>query len=388
MFLLTLFSQIKSCHVKTIFAVCFLFFSTFGYGQKTDYSYDLLIGSYSDADSVNGIYVYQFDVQSGIARYRSCARGFKNPSYFTISRDEKFVFSVSDEGKGLGKINGFNFDAFSGELSYINSVGSGGDGPCYISIDPENRYVICANYDGGTISAVPVAPDGSLDAPAQVIRYNGHGQDQSHIHACFLSGDSRFLFVTDLGTDKVHVYPFDKNRKEPIDAAVSRLITVHPGAGPRHLTLHPNGKWAFLINEMEGSVTSFNYSKGKLSTRQTVSLLRKEYKGNAEASDIHVSPDGKFLYASLRAEINEVVIYAIGKNGKLKFAGRQSSMGKTPRNFVLDPSGNFLLVANQNSNEIIIFRRDHMNGLLKDTGQKISISTPLCLKFVNSEIDQ
>jgi 6-phosphogluconolactonase len=374
--------------VKIIFAVCFSFFSAFGYGQKINYSLNLLVGSYSDVDSVNGIYVYQFDVQSGIATYRSCVRGFKNPSYFTISRDRKFVFSVSDEGKGLGKINGFNFDAFSGELSCINTVSSGGDGPCYISIDPENRYVICANYDGGTIAAVPVAADGSLGAAAQVIRYNGHGQDQSHIHACVLHGNSPFLFVTDLGTDKVHVYPFDKNKKEPIDAVGSSSISVQPGAGPRHFTLHPNGKWAFVINEMEGSVTSFYYYNGKLSTRQTVSLLGKKHKGNAEASDIHVSPDGRFLYASIRSEINEVVIYTIGKNGKLKLAGRQSTLGKTPRNFVIDPSGNFLLVANQNSNEIIIFRRDHTNGLLKDTGQTIPISTPLCLKFVSSGVDQ
>jgi len=210
-------------------------------------------------------------------------------------------------------------------------------------------------------------------------------QEKPHVHATLLSKDGKYLFVPDLGTDKINIYQVDVAKAQPLAPASQAFVSITPGGGPRHLTFHPNGKWAFLIQEMTGVITAFEYSNGKLTTKESVTLVSPGSTGRIDAADIHVSPDGNFLYGSLRGDINEIVVCSIDKSGKLAVAGRQSTLGKTPRNFAIDPTGKFLLVGNQNSDNIIVFKRDAKTGLLTATGTKISLGSPVCLVFTDNK---
>lgn len=345
----------------------------------------LLVGTYTNEDKTNGIHVYTFNTETGDFQEKSKAVNVHNPSFLAISKDRKNVYSVSEGGDGKG-VNAFSFNTASGELTFLNSASSGGSGPCYISVDDKKRMVFVGNYGGGSLSAIPVAKDGSLSNDIQTIQHSGSSvnksrQEKPHVHAVVLSPDERCLFVPDLGTDKVYAYEFDAARAKPLTPADPPYVTVKAGGGPRHLTFHPNGKYAYLILEMESAIVAFDYKNGELKEKQSITMLAPGFTGKVGAADIHVSPDGKFLYGSNRGEANDIVIYAIDKNGTLAYAGRQSSLINTPRNFAIDPTGNFLLVANQNSNDIVVFKRDHKTGLLTPSGKTIQVDKPVCLKF-------
>lgn len=351
---------------------------------QTGKEYNLLIGTYSNQDNTNGLQVFTFNTATGDTKFRSKSVEVRNPSYLAVSKDRKHVFAVSEVGRGNGSVNAFSFDPASGQLKFINSAPSAGDSPCYVSVNGDKNLVFVGNYSSGTLSAIRLNKDGSL-GQAQTIQHEGSGpdkgrQEKPHVHAVVLSPDSRYLFVPDLGTDKVNIYGVDATKAQPLTAAGEAV--VKGGSGPRHLTFHPNGKFAYLIQELDASVTAFDYKDGKLSNKQSVSLLAEGFDGKVGAADIHVSPDGKFLYGSNRGDANEITIFAIGKDGKLTYAGRQSTLGKTPRNFAIDPSGNFLLAANQDTNDVVIFKRDKKTGLLSDTGKRIELDRPVCLKFV------
>jgi 6-phosphogluconolactonase len=358
------------------------------YGQPaTNDRYHLLIGVYTSQSKSDGIYVYDFNEKSVSLRYKAKASGIVNPSYLAVSRDRRKVYSVSEMGKGKGTISAFTFNSVSGELGFINNVSSGGDGPCYVEVDDKGDYVFAANYSGGSLSAIPVNEDGSLNSGSQSIQHEGssvnkESQTKPHVHATVLSPDNRYLLATDLGTDKVYIYCFDARNENPLSPANPPFVSVTPGSGPRHLTFHPKGKYVYVINELDGSISVFNYKDGALEATQTITLLATGFKGIIEAADIHISPDGKFLYGSNREESNEIVIYSILEDGRLKYSGRQSTLGKAPRNFAIDPTGKFLLVANQNSDEIVVFKRNKKTGSLQFTGKKISVGMPVCLKFV------
>lgn len=371
---------------RQLFFCVALFCFSFAQAQKGGKSFSLVIGTYTNKDKTNGIHVYRFNNETGEFTEKSKALNVTNPSFLVVSNDKKFLYAVSEEGNGNGKVNSFSFDAKSGAMNYINSVPSAGDHPCYISVDKRSKFVFVGNYSSGTLSAIPIQQDGSLNADMQTITHSGSSvntsrQDKPHVHAALLSPDERYLFVPDLGTDKVNIYSVNVKNSKPLTASSNAV--VKPGSGPRHLTFHPKGKLAYLVQELDASVTVFDYSKGKLLPKQNISMLAPDFKGNVGAADIHVSPDGKFLYASNRGDANEIAIYAIGKDGKLTYVGGQSTLGKTPRNFAIDPSGNFLLAANQNSDAVIIFKRDQKTGVLTDTGKKIMVDRPVCLKFVS-----
>ena len=381
--------------MKTSLFLCLILgFHTLAEGQTPtdDPMYDLLVGTYTEPGKSEGIYVYRFNSATGEFKYSGEATGIKNPSYLCVSKDGNYVYSVNEVGDGNGGVSAFSFDSPSGQLSFINSASSGGDSPCYISVDDRNSSVYVGNYGGGSLSAVPIKADGSLGSGLQTIQHEGKsigtGQNNPHVHATVLSPDGRYLFVPDLGTDKVYIYTVDSGNSDPLTAADPAFVKVKAGSGPRHFIFHPNGKYAYLIQEITGDVTVFDYKDGKLTMKQTISLGSDEYKENgdsAAAADIHISPDRKFLYGSLRGTSNELVIYDIDKKGKLKMVGRQSTLGKTPRNFALDPTGNFLLVGNSGDDEIVIFKRDQKTGLLTPTGGKIQVGAPVCLKFVASK---
>jgi 6-phosphogluconolactonase len=369
--------------IALIFVLCF---ANLVHGQSNKVkTYNLLIGSYTSSAESDGINVYDFDSQTGTSKLKSKISGVENPSYLTISRDGKFVYSVNENKNG--GISSFTFNVATGALVFLNRVSSGGASPCYVTIDDKNKYVFAGNYGSGSFVAVPVKEDGSLGAENQFIQQEGGSIDKGrqqgpHLHCTLLTPDNRYLLTSNLGTDKVSIYKFDASKaSNPLTPAEPPFVSAKAGSGPRHLTFHPNSKVVYLIQEMGGMITVFDYKNGTLTEKQTISMLSPDFKGRIGAADIHVSADGKFLYGSNRGDANELVIYSIDAKGELTYIGRQQSLGKAPRNFAIDPTGNYLLVANQDSNEIIVFKRDQKTGLLTPTGEKIQVFKPVCLKF-------
>jgi 6-phosphogluconolactonase len=352
-------------------------------------NYYLLVGTYTNEQKTNGIHVYTFNPQTAAVAEKSKFVDIRNPSYLAISKDKKNVYSVSEAGEGKG-VNAFAFDRKTGKLTFLNAGSAGGNGPCYVSVDDKKQVVFTGNYGGGSLSATALKNDGSLSTGIQVIQHQGSSinksrQDKPHVHSVVLSPDNRYLLVPDLGADKVNIYKFSPRDADPLTPSAQPFASVNPGGGPRHITFHLNGKYAYLILEMEGAIVAFDYKDGKLNTIQSITMLAPDFDGKVGAADIHISPDGKFLYGSNRGDANDIVIYAIGNDGKLTYTGRQSEGINTPRNFAIDPTGNFLLVANQNGNDIAIFKRDQKTGALTPTGNRIQVDKPVCLKFVETD---
>lgn len=351
----------------------------------------LLVGTYTDTGS-EGIYVYKFNGANGELTPVSTASGLNNPSFLVVAPDKKHVYAVSETGNG-GKVYALSFDRTNGRLTLLNEQPAGGDSPCYINIDSAARNVLVGNYRGGSLSVLPVKEDGSIAAPVQTIQHTGSSivesrQKEPHVHAVVFSPDGQQLFVPDLGIDKIVVYNYNyENAFQPLTPGTPPAVGIRPGGGPRHLVFHPDGQYAYIVHEISGHITCFDYSSGKLVPFQMVSSVPASYKGdNASGADIHISPDGKFLYMSNRGDLNNLAIFRISAgSGKLTLAAHQSTKGKSPRNFMIDPSGDYLLVANQDSNNIVVFKRNKATGRLTATGQEISVPKPVCLKMVEME---
>lgn len=346
--------------------------------------YYMLIGTYTSGKS-EGIYVYKFNTEDGSVVPVSVAKGIKNPSFIAVAPDERHVYSVS-EGDGKGSVTAFAFE--KGNLTAMNSQSSGGQGPCYVATDKSGKWLATGNYGSGSFAVLPINEDGSLGAPTVTINHEGKSvdagrQEKPHVHATVFSPDNRQLLVPDLGTDKIMLYSFNE-KNGTLAAPQPAYAASKPGAGPRHIDFHPSGKYVYLMEELTGTVSVFSYDNdGKMNVIQNISSNPAEYKGAIGSADIHVSPDGKFLYASNRGDANTIAIFSIDeKNGKLTSVGYQSTLGKTPRNFSLDPSGNFLIVANQNSDNIVIFKRDKKTGMLTALPNQIEVGNPVCIKWV------
>ena len=367
---------------KNILVAFLLLGSLFSLAQKNY----LLVGTYTTGKS-QGVYVYDFNSKTGEFDSVSMIKT-SNPSYLAVSPDEKFVYAVNENtnnGNG-GKVTAFAFNRSDGKLSLINQQPSGGDDPCYVSVDKTEKWIATANYTSGTLSVLPVNKNGGLDTAVVVIQHNGYSvnsdrQQGPHVHCAIFSKDNKYLFATDLGIDKVMIYAFDEKNGRLTEQG---SIMSKAGAGPRHLTFHPNNKYAYLIEELTGSISNYRYIAGRFELLQNISALPPDYMGSVGSADIHTSPDGKFLYASNRGESNTIAIFKINqKNGWLTLVGHQSTLGQTPRNFNFDPSGNFLLAANQNSDAIVIFKVDKKTGLLSETGKIIKVGNPVCIKWIS-----
>jgi 6-phosphogluconolactonase len=350
----------------------------------------LVTGTYTSGKS-EGIYVYKFNSADGTARRVSQVK-ISNPSFVAVSPNEQFVYSVEEDaasnGKG-GEITAFSFNKKTGSLTFLNRQPTGGDHPCYVSVDKTGKWVAAGNYSSGSLSIFPVEANGGLGA-AVTIKHEGSGPNKTrqaspHVHCTFFSADNRFLFVPDLGIDKLMIYAFDENTGK-ITAAKQPFAQSEPGAGPRHICFDATNTFAYLIEELSGTVVTYKYKNGKLKRIQRISTMPAGDTSVAGSADIHVTPDGKFLYASNRAEANTIAIFSINQNnGKLALVGHQSTLGKTPRNFNFDPTGNFLLVANQNSDAIVVFKINKDTGLLTDTGNRIDVGKPVCLKWISMQ---
>lgn len=346
----------------------------------------LLVGTYTTGES-EGIYVYQFDTVSGFSKYKSVVK-VTNPSYLTINKEGTHVYSVSETGDAKAATNAFVFDKKDGTLKLLNSQLTGGADPCYIELDKTGKHVVTANYSGGSITAFNINGDGTLTTAAQLIRFTGKGADAErqkapHLHCVRYSPDGKFLFADDLGTDKIHKFTINEGDEgNYLKVGTPAAFDVAPGSGPRHLDFHPNGKYAYLISELSGAVIAFNYdaNAGNLTQIQTIQADTLGAKGSA---DIHVSPDGKFLYASNRLKGDGIAIFSINQaDGKLTKVGYQET-GVHPRNFVITPNGKFLLVASRDNDVIQIFLIDRVTGLLENTYKDIELDMPVCLKFTS-----
>lgn len=351
-------------------------------------SYYLFIGTYTNKGS-KGIYVYKFNSGTGKAEWVSNTDSIVNPSFLTIANGNRHVYAVTETAtNNRGSVCAFYFDSTTGSLQFINKQTSGGANPCYITTDKNNQYAIVANYTGGSIAVLPINEDGSLRPYSQLIQHQGTSknkerQEKPHVHSTVFSPDQRFLFAPDLGTDKVTIYTFTPGSGTPLYPANPAYVISAPGNGPRHFTFHPNHKFAYLIEEMSGTVVIYKYNNGKLNFIQRIATHPKDFKGPIGSADIHLSPDGKFLYASNRGDENNIAIFAVNvATGKLTPKGYQSTLGTKPRNFTIDPTGQFLLVANQDTDNIVVFKRNKQTGMLKETGEQIKVPTPVCLQFM------
>lgn len=348
---------------------------------------NLIIGSYT-TNGTEGIYVYRFNTQNGSLTYLNRTNvAVENPTYLCVSSNNKFIYSVNEVGvDSPGSISAFSFDPEDGTVHLLNSQPTGA-GPCYISVDKGQKHVFAANYEGGSVYTFPINNDGSLGAPKQILQENGSGtnadrQSKSHVHTAMLSPDEDYLLYTDLGADTLNIYRYQNNDSNVLTPANLSTVKLPPGEGPRHVAFTPNHQYLYLVSEMGGNIFAFKYDGGDLERIQTVSMLDDDDKCEASGGDIHVSPNGQFVYASNRANTNEIVVFKINQtDGVLSFVQRISSGGKEPRNFVIDPTGNFLLVANQKENNVTVFKIDASEGTLSQTDIWAQIDSPSCLKL-------
>lgn len=348
-------------------------------GQNADLY--LFIGTYTSKTS-EGIYVYKFNTKMGDFAPASIAKGIKNPSFLAFSPDKKYLYSVAEMSGGA--VSSFSVDKQSGNLTMLNTQSAGGNGPCHVAVDKTGKWVIVGNYGGGSLSILPVEADGSLGKATQTIQHEGKSvntarQEKPHVHSINIAPNNKDVFVPDLGTDKIMTYTLDTKSGQLLPGNPPFTSTT-PGAGPRHFTFHPNGKFAYVIQELDATITGFHYKPGKLESFQTVSTIPADYTGQKWCADIHISPDGQFLYGSNRAHESLVIFSINQKTGELTYVGHQNVLGKTPRNFMIDPTGKWLLVANQDSDNVVIFSRDMKTGKLTPTGKEIKVSMPVCLR--------
>ena len=344
-------------------------------------NYRLLIGTYTNTGKSQGIYSYDLDMKTGIATQKSVATGVSNPSFLTITPDKKFVYSVNESSNG-GAANSFAFSEKSGKLTFLNSSLTKSDGPCFIT--STDNHVFTANYGGGSLSVFGRKADGMLTDAEQVIQHVGKSinterQNEPHVHQVLLSPDKKYLLVNDLGTDKVTVYKY--NPAATTDVLIPfDTLSVKPGSGPRHSTFSKDGKKLYLLHEIDGSVSVINMKNGKLSIIQQTTVVMND-KAVVRGADIHLSPDEKYLYATNRGTANDITCFSVAKDGQLTFKQQISTGGDGPRNFAISPDGQYVLVAHQMTDNIVIFKRDTKTGLLTKTGKQIEVGAPVCVLF-------
>lgn len=357
-----------------------LFLTSFSFAQQKDYN--LLVGTYTNNGKSEGIYVYNFNSGSAESQLRSVTKGVINPSYLALGTNNKFVYAVNEDGK-KSAVSAFVFNPVQGKLNFINTQATQGEDPCYLIAD--DRHVISANYSGGSISVFGITATGGLTPVQQLVKHTGSSidskrQSSPHVHMVQFTPDKKQLIVNDLGTDMVYLYDYQANKNSDI-LKLRDSVPITPGGGPRHLTFSRDGKYAYLLHEMDGGLTVFSLNEGKLEKIQETMVTEPGFKGENGGADIHISPDQRFLYASNRGTENKIIIFAIEKGGLLSKIASVATEGKGPRNFVIDPTGKYVLVGHQYTNNIVIFERNPQTGNLKDTGKRINVGAPVCLVF-------
>ncbi|MNS47881.1 6-phosphogluconolactonase [compost metagenome] len=361
--------------------------------------YQLLVGSYTAGQS-QGIYRLAFDSRTGqIDASPLQVIKSENPSWLTLSKDQRQLFVVNENGPGqtdpVGRVSSFAIDPKTHALSLVSQVQSLGNEPTHSSLSIDGSHLFVSNYSvaedpGGTLAVLPVAADGKLKPVVQMSshpasRVNPERQASAHVHSTIPSPDGKYVFANDLGADKVFAYRFDPkaNPELPLTPATPAFVQLPPGSGPRHLLFSADGKHAWLTMEMSAQVAVFDYHDGQLEQTQMVDLAAGQPVSDKAAAALHASADGKFLYVSNRGTANQLLVFAIDPaTGHLSELQRRAVEGDHPREFSLDPSGKFLLIANQKSNQIVVVERDARTGLLGKTVQKLPMDAPSDLRFL------
>lgn len=312
-----------------------------------------------------------------------------NPSYITISPNQKYLYAVNELNPNdgdSGTVEAYEINDQTHDIKLINQQKTNNYAPCHVTVDQTNKMAFVANYVGGIVVSYPILDNGGLDSASTVIELKGKGitdrQESSHPHSTFISPDNKFVFIADLGTDKITRYAINHQDKS-IDTASKTELMVQAGAGPRHFAFHPNGKIGYVVNELDATVNTFGYNPedGQLKEIQSISTLPDGFDDFSLCADIHVHPSGKFVYASNRGH-NSIAIFQVNEeSGMLTFHKTVDTKGDFPRNFAIDPAGKFLWVANQNSDSIFVFKINTTTGDLNEVGN-VRVPTPVCLKFL------
>jgi 6-phosphogluconolactonase len=353
-------------------------------------SIDVYLGTYTTGgNGSKGIYRSVLDTDTGELSAPVLAVEAKNPSFIEIHPNGKYLYAVSESGRA-GSVSAYAIDPDTKNLTLLNSQSSSGSGPCHVNIDHAGKNVLVANYGSGSASVIPIKSDGSLAEPTGFVQHEGSSvnlqrQKGPHAHSVNVSPDDRFAFVADLGLDKVMIYKLDVE-KGTITANDPAFAKVKPGSGPRHFTFGIDGKYAYVINEMGGTITAFAYEQasGTLREIQTITTLPDDFAGSNSCAEVRVHPSGIFLYGSNRGH-DSIAVYSIDPaKGSLTFVEHERADIKTPRNFNIDPTGKFCLVANRGSNSVVVLRIDQKTGALEPTGNKIRVGKPVCVRFLQS----
>lgn len=357
----------------------------FSFGQDSSKTY-LFVGSYTLEEKSEGIIVYSFNTVTGELSEIEKEYNLVNPSFLTISPNGKFLYACTDTKlEKNGSVSAFKIDSLTGKITFLNKQTTGGKNPVHLIVDKTNKYVIASNYTDAGISVFKCNTDGSILPYTELIKFEGNSiisgrQDNSHIHSCNFSPDGKYIFAPDLGTDKIRVFGFDnENLLTEID---SLTVDTDKGSGPRHFTFHTTKPFAYCVEELSGTVSFYTYQDNKLVFKSRYNSYEK-HETEYASSDLHISPNGKFLYVANRQDENSISIFGINQiNGELTLKAHQSTYGKIPRSFVIDPSGNYLIVANQVSNELVVFKRNLETGLLTKINVVFGLRNPTSLKMI------
>ncbi len=357
-------------------------------------SFFVYFGTYTGAKS-QGIYISRFDTVSGELSAPALAAPSVNPSYLALAPDHHLLFAVNEtdhfDGQASGAVSAFKLDPSTGKLEFLNQQPSGGGSPCHLAVDADGKFLVVANYSSGSVAAFPVQTNGFIGPSSSVIQHHGSSvnplrQAGPHAHCIAMDATNHRVFACDLGLDKVMIYQLNETNGA-LTADENPWVELKPGSGPRHIAFSPDGRYAYVISEMASTLTTFVYDpeSGTLKEVQTVSTLPQNFHGKNTCAEVAVHPSGKFVYGSNRGD-DSIAVFAVDEStGRLKFIGRQSTLGETPRCFAMDPTGQYLIAANQDSDSVAVFRINAQTGQLTWTGQTIEVGKPVCVTFVPME---
>jgi 6-phosphogluconolactonase len=342
----------------------------------------------------DGVTVFRMQPETGALTHVFTQPGVDNPTFLAVSADHRFLYAINAvsevDGVPGGAVEALSIDPATGALNFLNRQSTIGPGPAFVTVDRTGRFVLAANYHGGSVALFPVRDDGQLAPASDFIQHVGSSvnpsrQAEPHAHSINLDPTERFALVADLGLDRIVVYQLDRETSKLV-LNDPPFAPLEPGSGPRHLEFHPNGRFVFVINELSSTITVFAWDgqRGALTAVQTVSTLPPGWAGENSTADIHVHPSGRFVYGSNRGH-DSLASYAVDEaTGRLTYLENTPTGGRTPRNFAIDPAGGFILAANQDTDSIVTFRVDRSTGKLAPTGDLISTGTPVCLKIIPS----
>lgn len=349
----------------------------------------VFVSAFAGGDE-GAIHAYRLNLKTGELKLAHRTTDVEHPFFTALSPGGKFLYSIHAKqfgGKENEEVAAYAIEGRSGRLKLLNRQSARGTASCYLDVDTTGKSVLVANYSTGSVAALPVNEDGSLGEAASFIQHAGSSVDPKrqkgpYAHSIVASPDNRFAYAADLGIDKILIYRLDPKTAK-LRANTPPFVRTPAGAGPRHLTFHPNGKHLYAINELKNSVTRFDQDAktGALTLRQTISTLPDDFEGTSHTADLKITPDGKFLYGTNRGH-DSIAIYRLAKNGGMKRIGIEPSLGKGPQNLLITPDGGLLLCANMPGNNVVVFRINKTTGALKAAGEPVEIPKPSCIRLL------